>query len=71
LRGGILSYSRSRGLFIGIKLEGSMLAQHFEANRSLYDQQLTAEDILLKRKVRMPPSGYKLLKLLEQFPLKK
>ena len=36
LKGGILSYSRSRGLFAGIKLEGSALVLHKDGNKILY-----------------------------------
>lgn len=53
-KGGILSYSRSRGLFIGIKLEGAVLAQHWDGNKELYGREVSAEDILLKNEVSMP-----------------
>lgn len=53
-KGGILSYSRSRGLFIGIKLEGAVLAEHWDGNKELYGREISAEDILIKNRARMP-----------------
>jgi SH3 domain-containing YSC84-like protein 1 len=42
----ILSYSRSRGLFAGISLEGSTLRDDGDANEKLYGKKLSAEDIV-------------------------
>src|SRR6202030_4162795 len=48
LRAEILSYSRSRGLFAGISLEGSTLRPDDEANESSYNQKkITAREIVL------------------------
>src|SRR5271166_1462366 len=46
LRAEILSYSRSRGLFAGVSLEGSTLRPDNDANRNLYGKELTAADIV-------------------------
>ena len=46
LRAEILSYSRSRGLFAGISLEGSTLRPDNEANEKLYGKKLTATEII-------------------------
>ena len=48
LKGGILSYSRSRGLFAGAKLEGAVIAQHWDGNEKLYGEKLSAREILLE-----------------------
>jgi lipid-binding SYLF domain-containing protein len=66
LKGGILSYSRSRGLFIGVKLEGAVIAQHRNGNRELYGHDLSAEEILIKNKAQMPGSAADLLRSLNK-----
>ena len=71
LKGGILSYSRSRGLFIGIKLEGAVIAQHWDGDEELYGKPLSAREILLENKARMPQSADRILKLLSKYPYKK
>ena len=71
LKGGILSYSRSRGLFAGVKLEGAMLAQHWDGNKELYGKSLSAEDILIGNKATMPKSADTVLKVLNKYRAKK
>ena len=66
LRAEILSYSRSRGLFAGISLEGSSLRPDNDANEKLYGKKLTATEIIRKGAVPVPPSGQKLVSLLEK-----
>src|SRR5438477_8696705 len=57
MRAEILSYSRSRGLFAGISLEGSTLRQDNSANQKLYGRKITAREIVMDRKVAAPPVG--------------
>ena len=66
LRAEILSYSRSRGLFAGVSLEGSSLRPDGDANEKLYGKKLTGEDIVRKGMVPVPPSGQKLVALLQK-----
>src|SRR6188508_2951053 len=48
MRAEILTYSRSRGLFAGVSLEGSTLRQDNGANEKLYGQKdISARDIIL------------------------
>jgi lipid-binding SYLF domain-containing protein len=47
MRAEILSYSRSRGLFAGISLEGATLRPDDEANKELYDHDVMNHDILM------------------------
>ena len=65
--GGILSYSRSRGLFAGIKLEGDVITEHWEGNEELYGKKLSAEEILVDGKAKMPESADGVLKILKQY----
>lgn len=62
----VLSYSRSRGLFAGISLEGSTLRSDGSANKKLYGRPLTAKEIVREGKVGVPPSGRELISLLDR-----
>lgn len=66
LRAEILTYSRARGLFAGVSLEGSTLRPDNDANAKLYGKKLTATEIIRKGAVPVPPSGQKLVSLLEK-----
>ena len=50
----ILSYSRNKGLFAGVSLEGSTLRSDGSANEKLYGQKLSARDIIRRGKVKNP-----------------
>ncbi len=67
LKGGILSYSRSRGLFAGVKLEGAVITQHWDGDKELYGKSLSAREILLENKAKMPESAEGLLKVLNKY----
>jgi len=60
LRSEILSYSRSRGLFAGVSLEGAVLKQDKEANEALYGRPIEPEEILFTRKVPVPAAARRL-----------
>jgi len=66
MRAEILSYSRSRGLFAGISLEGSTLRPDNGANKSLYGKEIPAKDIVLKGAVPPPASAQLLLATLNE-----
>ena len=69
MRAEILSYSRSRGLFAGISLEGSTLRSDGSANRKLYGRDIGAREISSprRRKCRcIPASGRELVSLLNK-----
>jgi len=66
LRAEILSYSRSRGLFAGISLEGSTLRPDNNANEKLYGKKVTATEIVRQGAVPVPPSGQKMVSLLDK-----
>jgi SH3 domain-containing YSC84-like protein 1 len=52
----ILSYSRTRGLFAGVSLDGAVVKQDHDDNAQLYGRRITARDILIKGEVP-PPSA--------------
>ncbi len=66
LRAEMLTYSRSRGLFAGISLEGSTLRPDNGANEDVYHKKIAATDIVRKGGVAIPPSGQKMVSLLDQ-----
>jgi len=57
----ILSYSRAKGLFAGVSLEGSTLRSDGSANEKLYGKKLSAADIITGGKVKAPPSAHLLI----------
>ena len=66
LRAEILSYSRSRGLFAGISLEGSTLRPDDDANADVYGRKITAREIVLGGKASIPASGQHLVRVLQK-----
>jgi len=57
LRAEVLTYSRARGLFAGISLEGSTLRPDNDGNKKIYGKELDAKDIALHNAVPVPPSA--------------
>ena len=66
LRAEILTYSRSRGLFAGVSLEGSTLRPDNGGNKDLYHKDVSAKEIVLKGAVPPPPSAKQLLATLDK-----
>jgi len=66
MRAEILSYSRARGLFAGISLEGSTLRPDNGANKNLYGKEVSASDIVFKKAVPVPDSAKTLLATLQK-----
>jgi lipid-binding SYLF domain-containing protein len=65
LRSEILSYSRARGAFAGISLEGSTLRPDDGANRNLYGRDVSARDIVRGSEVPTPEAARGLIALLD------
>jgi lipid-binding SYLF domain-containing protein len=66
MRAEVLSYSRSRGLFAGISLEGASLRPDEDATQDVYGRRLTAREIVMGGKIGIPVSGRKLVAVLER-----
>jgi lipid-binding SYLF domain-containing protein len=62
----ILSYSRNKGLFAGVSLEGSTLRSDGSANEKLYGKKLSAKEIIRLGKVGIPASAHELVSLLDK-----
>jgi lipid-binding SYLF domain-containing protein len=65
LRAEVLSYSRARGAFAGISLEGSTVRPDNDANERVYGSKLSAEDIVFKGAVTVPPPAQQLVSYLD------
>jgi lipid-binding SYLF domain-containing protein len=65
LKGGIFSYSRAKGLFAGVSLEGAGMGTEFGLNRAYYETTSSPEQILYGE-VDVPQSGRKLIGSLEK-----
>ena len=66
LRAQILTYSRSRGLFAGVSLEGSTVRPDNDGNERVYGKKISARDIVLHNAVPPPPSAKLLLATLRK-----
>ena len=66
MRAEILSYSRSRGLFAGVSLEGSTLRPDDDATADVYGHKFTARQIVIEGEAKVPPSGRLLVSVLEK-----
>jgi len=64
LRSEILSYSRSRGLFAGISLEGSTIRPDNKANGQIYGKELEAKQIVLSNQGGVPAAAEQLVSIL-------
>src|SRR3974390_1263265 len=62
----ILSYSRARGAFAGVSLEGSTLRPDNDANKNLYGKKIEAKEIVLDGVVQAPASASTLLETLDK-----
>ena len=67
MRAEILSYSRSRGLFAGVSLEGSTLRPDDDASADVYGRKVTAKEIVLGHKMGVPVSGRHLVRVLQKY----
>ena len=61
LRAEILSYSRARGAFAGVSLEGSTIRPDNDANRRIYGEKVSARDIVLRHETQIPPAAAQLI----------
>jgi len=66
LKAEVLSYSRSRGLFAGVSLEGAKINVLDEYNHAYYGKVLSSKDILLRGKALAPKSAVRLIHTLKK-----
>ena len=66
LRAEILSYSRSRGLFAGVSLEGSSLPAGRRRSAEIYGRKVTAREIVRGTGTAVPDAGRRLVEVLQK-----
>src|SRR3977135_355714 len=64
MRAEILSYSRARGLFAGVSLEGSTIRPDNDANKRIYGEKISAKDIVIAHETHVPPAAEGLISTL-------
>ena len=60
---GVFAYSKTKGLFAGVSLEGSVLIERRDANEKMYNGKITARQ-LLDGAIRPPPAAEPLMRVL-------
>ena len=66
LRAEMLSYSRSRGLFAGVSIEGASLRPDDDASAEIYGKKITAREIVRGTDTPVPAAGRRLVDVLQQ-----
>lgn len=66
MRAEVLSYSRARGLFAGISLEGSTVRPDNDGNEVVYGSRIAARDVVLKGSVTAPKEANLMISLLNK-----
>jgi lipid-binding SYLF domain-containing protein len=66
MRAEVLSYSRSRGLFAGVSLEGSTLRPDEDGNARVYGKGVSAKDIVINSSIHAPASARLLVSTLNK-----
>jgi lipid-binding SYLF domain-containing protein len=66
MRAEVLSYSRSRGLFAGVSVDGASLRPDNDATEEVYGRKISAREIVTGA-VKVPPSGQTLVDVLQKF----
>ena len=66
LRAEMLSYSRSRGLFAGVSLEGTSLRPDDDASAEIYGHKITAREIVHGTSKNVPVAGRRLVDVLQK-----
>ncbi len=66
MRAEILTYSRARGVFAGVSLEGSTLRPDNDGNKHLYGEKVDAETIITEKSVHAPDAATGLISTLQK-----
>ena len=66
MKASILSYSRSKGLFAGVALQGAVVSANKDDNKSTYGPDVTVEDIL-NGKVKATAEAQKLINTINKY----
>lgn len=66
-KAGIFSYSRSKGFFAGVALQGAVVIPDEAANKTYYGGPVRTEEILFGNNIIIPPSSKPLIETLSKF----
>jgi lipid-binding SYLF domain-containing protein len=66
MRAEILSYSRSRGVFAGVSLEGSTIRPDDDASADVYGHPMKASEIVRGEHTGVPETGRRLVRVLDK-----
>jgi SH3 domain-containing YSC84-like protein 1 len=67
MRAEILTYSRSRGVFAGVAIEGAVLKRDEDANKKVYGEPVGAQALLFEGRYAVPASGKRLVEALGNY----
>ena len=67
LQAEILSYSRSRGLFGGLAIQGAIVTQDNNSNTEYYGKSITGREVLMGSSVTVQPSTKELVESLDEY----
>lgn len=67
LKSGMLAYSRSKGLFAGVALDGAVISPIADSNEKYYGQKLTSYDILMANKAQPTTEGKALIATINKY----
>lgn len=67
MRAEILTYSRARGLFAGVSLEGAVVRQDKDANKAIYGRPINVRRVLLEGSVAVPARAQPLINALDKY----
>ena len=62
----MLAWSRAKGLFAGVSLEGSTIRSDDSANKNLYGKAVNAKQIIIQKEEKTPDAGKQLIALLDK-----
>ena len=67
MRAEILSYSRTRGIFAGVSLDGASLRPDDDASEQVYGRRIAARTIITSTELSVPAAGRRLVDALEKY----
>jgi len=63
----ILSYTRSRGIFAGVSIEGIVINRDDDTNEAVYGEPVSARKVLLEERYAVPPAGRAFIDALTEY----
>ncbi len=67
MRAEILSYTRSRGIFAGVSIEGVVIHRDDDTNEAVYGEPVSARKVLLEERYAVPSAGRGFIDALNQY----